>query len=634
MCGIFGFVTTGNRSLDDVDLDAAVRALRHRGPDDAGVWRHRAPDLQVGLAMTRLAVVDLSPAGRQPMTSDDGNVTLVYNGEVYDVGPLRREIESAGHRFRGRSDTEVILRGYEAWGSAVVHRLRGMFAFAVWDARRRTLFLARDRLGVKPLYLSHGPGWLAFSSEVRALVHARVVGASVRPEGLQTYLAFGSVAEPYTIFFHVEPHPPAHFSEWSGGNLVTRRYWDLPLPDLAPVSSADAAERVGAALREAVAVRLEADVPLGLFLSGGVDSTALLAAAHRARPGSIRTITLSFAERQWDEGPLAAETSRSFGAHHQDVRLGPDEALRLVPQALAAQDQPSLDGPNTFLVSRAARTAGLTVALSGVGGDELFVGYRRFADFERLLRLPGRTLPLARLLSERLAAAAGAAAAPWLLRKVLWVGTALHDPRLLYAGLRSVFLPDRVEELMTPGSVRLPLFPPADVSPAGWAAVGGPHPADPVRLFTDLELSNYLRNTLLRDTDVMSMAHGLEVREPLLDHRLVETVLPLPASLKRDGRRKKPLLVDASADSAVRAAARRPKRGFELPFDRWLRAELRPMAEANIEAAVRHSDGLLEPAVVRSVWRAWLDRNPTIRWFHPHALSNLGAWWTALRTAP
>ena len=626
MCGIFGFVTTGNRSLDDVDLDAAVRALRHRGPDDAGVWRHRGPEVQVGLAMTRLAIVDLSPNGHQPMTSDDGNLTLVYNGEVYDVGPLRRELESAGHRFRGRSDTEVLLRGYQQLGPSIVERLRGMFAFGLWDARRRTLVLARDRFGVKPLYLAKGPGWLAFSSEVRALVRAGVVGLSIRPEGLQTYLAFGSVAEPYTILFNVEAHPAAHLSEWSDGNLVTRRYWDFPPPETAPVTPAAAAERVGAVLREAVKIRLEADVPLGLFLSGGVDSTAILAAAHRARPGSIRTLTLSYAEPDWNEGSDAAATAKHFGAQHQDVRLSPDEALRLLPEALQAQDQPSMDGPNTYLVSRAARDAGLTVALSGVGGDELFVGYRRFSDFERLLRLPARHSGFARKLCERAAFAAGAHEAPWLLRKVLWVGAALHDPRALYAGLRSIFLPDRVEQLMTPGSVRLPPFGPVDVSPVGWSTVGGARPLDPVALLSDLELSNYLTNTLLRDTDVMSMARGLEVREPLLDHRLVEAVLPLAASLKRDGKRKKPLLVDASADPMVRAAAERPKRGFELPFDRWLRHELRPMVDGNLEAAIRHSDGLLEPQSVRAVWRAWLDRNPTVRWFHPHALSNLGAW--------
>ncbi len=626
MCGIFGFVTNGSRSLDDINLDAAVAALRHRGPDDAGVWRHRGDDVQVGLAMTRLAIIDLSPAGRQPMTSDDGNVTLVYNGEVYDVGPLRRELEAAGHHFRGRSDTEVILRGYQHFGSSIVDRLRGMFAFGLWDNRRRTLVLARDRLGVKPLYVSRGPGWLAFSSEVRAMVRAGVVGASIRPEGLQTYLAFGSVAEPYTILFNVESHPPAHVSDWSDGSLTTRRYWDFPAPSSVSLTPAEAAERVGSVLREAVKIRLEADVPLGLFLSGGVDSTAVLAAAHRAQPGSIRTLTLSYAEREWDEGSHAAATAKQFGARHQDVRLTPDEALRRLPEALEAQDQPSMDGPNTYLVSRAARDAGLTVALSGVGGDELFVGYRRFSDFERLLRLPGRTNRLGQGLCRRAARVAGGRAAPWLLRKVLWVGSTLYDPRPLYAGLRSIFLPDRVEQLMTPGSYRLPAFGPVDVSPVGWTTVGGVRPLDPIGLLSDLELSNYLRNTLLRDTDVMSMARGLEVREPLLDHRLVEAVVPLAAALKRDGKRKKPLLVDASADPMVAAAATRPKRGFELPFDRWLRGELRPMVDANIEAAIRHSDGLLEPAPVREVWRTWLDRNPTVRWFHPHALSNLGAW--------
>lgn len=626
MCGIFGFVSTGSRSLDDVDLDAAVGALRHRGPDDAGVWRHRGPDAQVGLAMTRLAVVDLSPTGRQPMTGEDGNVTLVYNGEIYDADPLRRELEAAGHRFRGRSDTEVILHGYEHFGVAVVERLRGMFAFALWDARRRTLVLARDRLGVKPLYLSQGPGWLAFSSEIRALVRARVVGASIRPEGLQTYLAFGSVAEPYTILFRVEAHPPAHVSEWSAGSLTTRRYWNFPPPQTDAVTPAEAARRVREALDQAVRIRLEADVPLGLFLSGGVDSTAVLAAASRARAGSIRTLTLSYAEREWDEGSHAAATASHFGAQHQDVRLGPAEALRLLPAALAAQDQPSMDGPNTYLVSRAAREAGLTVAISGVGGDELFVGYRRFSDFERLLRLPRRATRSARWLSERAALVAGRRAAPWLLRKLLWVGSALHDPRALYAGLRSIFLPDRIEQLMTPGSYRLPPFGPVEASPAWWSTDGGSRPLDPVGLFSRLDLSNYLRNTLLRDTDVMSMAHGLEVREPLLDHRLIEAVLPLAPSLKRNGGRKKPLLVAASDDPVVAAAAARPKRGFELPFDRWLRGDLRPMVDANIEAAIRYSDGLLEPAPTRDVWRTWLDRNPSVRWFHPHTLSNLGAW--------
>jgi asparagine synthase (glutamine-hydrolysing) len=591
MCGIFGYVMSRTAPGCLPSLEAAVAQLRHRGPDGHGTFVDTAADPQCGLAHTRLAIIDLSPTGGQPMTIDGGRYTIVFNGEIYNYREIAAELAVSGECLRSASDTEVIVAGYRKWGAGIVGKLRGMFAFVIWDAQERTAFLARDRLGVKPLYVAEIPGGIVFSSEVRTILDTNLVGRVASLEGIVGYLAFGSIREPETIIEGIQMLPAGHVARFRAGELKRETYWTPPIRVDRTISRDDAVAELQELLRESISLRLVSDVPVGVFLSGGLDSSALVALAARESPEPVHTFTVTFDEAAFNEARFANEIASLFGSNHHPIRLSAHRALDELDDALGSLDQPSADGINTYFVSKAVRSCGISVALSGIGGDELFGGYNGFRQF----RTAGYLAPWIERMGER-PPPDFAVSTPMIVRKLVSLFATRGDPFAMYSVLRVMFGADQRRRLLgnTDGLGTSPN--PLDSVISDWTR--GPD-GDFVSAFGFFELTNYLRNTLLRDSDVMGMAHALEIREPLLDHRLVERAMTLPGEMKLDWWRNKPMLADAVRAVPARTAHRR-KTGFTLPLDVWLRGPLKAWARQRLEGTA-----IFEPREVERLWAAF-----------------------------
>jgi asparagine synthase (glutamine-hydrolysing) len=604
VCGIFGYVTTDPARGGRECLATAEWVLRHRGPDDHGAFESSAGEPRCGLAHTRLSIIDLSAAGHQPMATADGRHVISYNGEVYNFAEVRAELAGLGVRFRSACDTEVVLEACARWGPGALAKLRGMFAFALWDDRERTLLLARDRLGVKPLYYAEHPGGLAFASEVRALLATGFAERKLSPSGLSSYLAFGSVSDPDTLLDGVRSLPPGSFLVYRGGRATVTSYWAPPVERPREASFGEALERVGSVLAESVKLRLIADVPVGVFLSGGIDSSAIVALAARSAARPVHTFTVTFDEDRYSEESFAAEVATRFGCDHHPIRLQASRTAQEITGALAAADLPSADGINTYVVSKAVAEAGLRVALSGLGGDEVFAGYSNFRTFGRVLDLSRLAGALPAPLRDGLAGAIDREPAPNRARKIAGLLAARGDPGEVYATLRGMFSRGQQSALADPGFL-VQAGPTAVARPDDLGRLLREGIVDPVNAFSLLELSNYLRNTLLRDTDAMSMAHSLEVRVPLLDHVLVEEVLRLPGSLKVRRGEKKPLLAKAVPEMP-RSIVERRKMGFTLPLEAWFRGPLRGRIEEVLLGSGVGRTGALRPHGVEALWRSFL----------------------------
>ena len=613
MCGIAGGF--GREPLER-DVVAMLGALAHRGPDGEGsvslVNRGREPCGAFG--HRRLAIIDLSPTGAQPMASADGRLTITYNGEIYNYRELRRELAAEGAGFRGTSDTEVLLVGWQRHGPSFVRCLRGMFAFALWDRDLGRGYLARDGFGIKPLYVAGVDASLLFASEVRALLETGRLRAALSWAGVRSFLATGSVAEPETIVEGVRAIAPGVLYEVTPGRgrpcLIPRETFDgrAAMPEVTRVHDdpEEAASAVRAALRAAVARHLVADVPVALFLSGGIDSSAVVAVASEVTAEPLDTFTVTFAEAEFDESAVARTVAQRFGTRHHEVPLSAADFLQALPDAFAAMDQPSLDGLNTFVVSRAVRAEGVKVVLSGLGGDELFAGYPSFARAEAVAAWRRRApwLPaLARPAARRLGAARGEKLAALLDR--------VPAPRAAYVASRMLFGPERIEELTGGAPPADFLRPPAELSP--------------LREVSWYEATGYMRNTLLRDSDVFSMVHGLELRVPFVDADVAAAAAAAEDHLKRRDGTSKPLLVAAVADLLPQAVWDRPKRGFTLPFDRWLRGELRGEIEERFYGAELARAGI-DPIRAMPTWRDFLRARAGVGWSRPWALYTLVRW--------
>lgn len=578
MCGIAAFFAFGAsaRPFDPAEVDRVTDSMAPRGPDGRGTWLR--PDGRVALGHRRLAIQDLDVRAAQPMASADGGLRLAYNGELYGFRALRAELEAEGRRFATTSDTEVLLALLERDGEAALGRLRGMYAFALWDARRGALLLARDPYGIKPLYLAEGPGVLRAASQVKALRASGAVSGAVDDAGLAGFYLTGSVPEPFTLFEGVRALPAGQCL-WvdEDGPHAPRTHYSvaatLAAAAVAPAAvDADEAERrVVASLRESVAEHLVADVPVGLFLSAGIDSGALLGLASEVAVEPLRTVTLAFDEYRGtdaDEAPLAEAVAAHYGARHSTQVLTRADFRAALPGLLGAMDQPSIDGVNTWCVSRAAAAAGLTVALSGLGGDELFGGYPAFRQVPRSvasLGLPSRIPGLGRLSRAVLAALLPSGVSP-KLAGLLEYGGEWAGAYLLRRGL---FLPWELPALMGRERARAGLERLAPLEHIGAALE--PDPGDDFARVVSLESSLYMRNQLLRDTDWASMAHSLEVRVPLVDRALLERTAPLiAAGALRPG---KHFLGRSPARPLPAAITARAKSGFVVPLAAWLEQE-------------------------------------------------------------
>lgn len=619
MCGIGGIVGahSGRADLEN-RLLAMQHALRHRGPDDQGLFL--STHAVAGLVSTRLAILDLSPAGHQPMQSADGRYTIVFNGEIYNFRTLRAELLVDGYLFESNSDTEVVLQSYQREEAKCLERLEGMFGFAVWDEQERTLFLARDPLGIKPLYYCVDNGSLCFASEIRTLLRSGLISGGISAEGVRGYLMSGSVPEPATLVEGVRMLPAGQYLTWRDGKTETTKYWEVGFgkteggrqkaetlrssaPALSLPSSADCSVRcpqrgqeespleradattakqttgggkmsygdatrlVREALEESIARHLVSDVPVGVFLSGGIDSTTLVALASQKVREPLRTFTISFDDSTYDEGSVAAKTAAHFRTKHTDWRLDSANAKKLLEEFLERSDQPSIDGFNTFCVSKMAHDHGLKVVLSGLGGDEVFGGYQSFRKIPQMLAGSKRLGLLGPLRG----------AAGWLLQisrapRTRRVGSFLSnapDIEAAYACMRGVFTAREAGQL-------LPLF---GINGEDLAAANmQPIPAQPTLEdeVSYLELTRYMRNQLLRDSDVMSMAWSLELRVPLVDRKLIDAVSQIPAQWRLA--RGKQMLLDAVPE-IPEWVRRRPKQGFTFPFQDWVTTEWRDVFE-------------------------------------------------------
>lgn len=610
MCGIAGALGR----VPPAAVTSMMDAIRHRGPDDHGLLSVcDARGIAAGaLGHRRLAILDLTAAGHQPMLAHDGALSMVFNGEIYNYAALRQSLLDAGARFRGTGDSEVLLEGWAKEGPAFLARMRGMYAFVIWEERSGSGWLVRDPLGIKPLYVAEADGAVLFASELRALLASGMVERRLDRKAVAAYLAYGSVPEPLTLVASVRALPAGtvtriHLRADGGAMLEDPVEFAGDLFEL-PANLEDdpvvAAMRIREVLRESVRLHMVSDVPVGLFLSGGIDSSAVVALASEVASEPLTTFTVTFDEAGFSEAGPARIVASRFGTRHQEIPLSGERLLQALPHAFAAMDQPSMDGLNTYVVSGAVREHGLKVVLSGLGGDEMFAGYPSFSRARALTRLWPSSRMARRALSAAIELGGGVRA-----QKLALMLSQPSPATAAYRGSRALFGDRHVHALVG-------CSPPGDVA-------SPPH-GSTLQQVTWLEATGYMRNTLLRDSDVFSMAHGLELRVPFVDVEVVKAVNAISDRVKSLGRVTKPLLVSALSDLLPAAVWDRPKQGFTLPFAIWLRGALRDAVHAELSGPGVASVGL-DPLAVKEIWNGFVSGG-AIGWSRPWALYTLVRW--------
>jgi asparagine synthase (glutamine-hydrolysing) len=620
MCGIAGIAFRKPEPRFAIAADRMVAALAHRGPDSHGVQ-----DLgHCLLGNARLAIVDLSDRGRQPMCNEDATVWITYNGECYNAEKLRALLLKAGHQFRSNTDTEVIIHAYEEFGESCVEKLSGMFAFAIWDSRTQKLFLARDRLGIKPLYYSLAADTILFGSEIKTLLASDLVPRQLNGAALRAYLELGHIPPPWTAIRAITPLEPGHLGIWQNGSWQTKPYWKLPVSTNEPLRQTpeNIAGNLGEILLCSSRAQLMSDVPIALFLSGGVDSAMIGALMQRAGADRLTALTIGFEEQSFNESETSRRTAEQLGISHQVIPTSASEMVESLDHALWAMDQPTMDGINSYLISKAAADAGFKVALSGQGGDELFGGYASVAWFNRF-----------------------SSVAKWLKHMPRMAGSALFDHQMLpfrwrklsqLVGAQDPFLASQL-------AVRL-LFLDKDVHQllnTDFAASNGDFEAQdflaglarqtdglptPERI-AYLDFPAHLEARLLRDSDAMSMAHSLELRPVLLDDDILEFVMALPLPLRLQNKKLFFEAMRGIAPAGLSAELQaRPKRGFTFPFARWVGGTLRPTIEKAFQPARLLKTGVLNPSAVAKLWRRYLERPQSVGWSRVWSVFVLARW--------
>jgi len=593
MCGICGIVYTDpERRVDPGLLERMARVQAHRGPDDQGLWQQD----NVGLGHVRLSIIDLSSLGHQPMCNEDHSVWITFNGEIYNFLELRDELQQKGHQFRSRTDTEVIIHLWEEEGIRCVDRLRGMFAFAIWDDRQKVLFLARDRLGKKPLFYAMLPDRFLFGSEIKAILQDPEFRPEPDLQAIHYYLTYQSVPSPYSAFRGINKLPPAHYLLVKEGNAVPRRYWKLSYKDKLTVEGAKAEqnlqEEIMARLREAVQLRLMSDVPLGVFLSGGLDSSVVVALMAGICTRPVKTFSIGFPQREYNEVHYARQVAARYQTDHCEFQVTPD-ARAIFPELVWHYNEPFADPSAipTYYLSKLARQY-VTVVLNGDGGDENFAGYRRYS-YIRQLAIDAGLLPMLRQWW-------GEVAVWWALARQhqLWKdpkkALASFSPRLLpyYWTITQIHEIHQAHLYTDDMKAATAGHPPFQLMLEKYRASDAPSFLDAL-LNLDLEL--YLPETLMVKVDIASMAHSLEARSPLLDHHFLEFVAKIPARLKlKNGFQTKYIFKKAAEPFLPREIIYRSKMGFGVPTDHWFRYELKDLVH----------DTLLSPrALARNYFR-------------------------------
>ena len=647
MCGITGAIWTDQQlAVDEQTLGRMTEALRHRGPDDHGSYlteyRIRPPYEPlpgVALGHRRLSIIDLH-SGKQPMCNEAGTIWIVFNGEIYNFLDLRRRLEGSGHKFRTHSDTETIIHLYEDEGPECFMHLNGMFSVAIWDTQRRRLVLGRDRLGKKPLVYRHDRGRLLFASELKSLLQVPGLMRQVDPAAIDEYLTYQYVPHPNTILRGFHKLPPGHYAVWQDESLEVKPYWQPDFSYERPIGEREAAAQLRELFTEAVQTRLQSDVPLGAFLSGGIDSSLVAAVMQQASPEPIRTFNIAFSVKEYDESRYARMVAKHLNTNHYELEVTPS-ALEVLPKLAWHYDEPFGDSSAipTWYVSKLTRQH-VTVALSGDGGDELFAGYSRY----KAVALAGffdRAGPLRSVFAARLwQSIPSSARQKSKLRQFKRFSEALAArPERRYLDWISIFNETRRAELYSDEFVgQLPNSDPATFLIAAWRRAKG---RDAVTAASLADLTTYLPCDLMTKVDIASMAHGLEVRNPFLDYRLVEFAASLPRRLKYRWGKGKRILRAAFGDLLPREIWRRPKMGFGVPVDHWLRNELKAMVHDLLLDETARGRGYFRPGAVQKLveqhetrvfdhsariyallmlelWqREWLDTNSSARGVQP-----------------
>lgn len=606
MCGIAGIVGS-HPSVDRqrrATIEKMTGLLAHRGPDAEGFFE----SAKVALGHRRLSIIDLSQEANQPMSDASGRYTIVFNGEVYNFREVQKEL--GDFPFKTHCDTEVILAAYIKWGTACLERFNGMFAFAVWDDEEESLLLVRDRLGIKPLYYSQKDEQLFFASEIRALIHGAGMKGSLHRQSLSRYLAYQAVHPPETLVEGIQQLRPGEWAIFRDGNLQKKKYWEPAVQPPLIEDETQAKMQVKTLLGKAVERRLISDVPLGAFLSGGIDSSAIVALMAQASERPVETFSVVFEEQKFDESEYSNLVAKRFNTSHHPILLWPDDFLESLPDALAAMDTPSGDAINTYVVSKVTKAAGITVALSGMGGDELFMGYGPYFKSLRLGRLP-LFWHLPASLRKMAMGAAGFLMQGHQREKLQEIAAApSHEANQLLAAFRKV---------LTDASLRKMGLEPSYLN--GLVQLKKELPVYSRLTIADLAL--YTQDVLLKDTDQMSMAHALEVRVPFFDHELVECALRISDRCKHPEYPKK-LLVEALGDLLPKEVVFRKKQGFDLPWKVWMKGALKRFCEARLDRLRQRN--LFDFAHVDQLWTTFLSGKNDNLWSRIWVLVVLEDW--------
>lgn len=614
MCGITGIYGYKTRSSAESQVRAMNQAIAHRGPDDEGIW---SSDHCV-LGHRRLSIIDTSSAGHQPFFSADRKIVVVFNGEIYNYLELKREL-SEDYPFATASDTEVIIAAYKKWGIHCVEHFLGMFAFALYDQDKNETYLVRDRLGIKPLYIADTSEGFLFASEIRAILKTGLVSKKASLQAVSDYLRYQTVHAPHTIIEGVGMLMPGHYMRLTSEGRTTTCYWDLT-KNAGRISDGEDPARVrkniADILRSAVEIRMRADVSFGAFLSGGIDSSVVVGLMSRISTHKVRTFSITFHEKEFDESTYSSLIAKKFNTDHTAIQVRASHFLDLVPEALAAMDHPSGDGPNTYVVSKVTRESGIKMALSGLGGDEVFAGYSIFTRIASLeskkwltaipspfLSVGGKMLRRLRpsVASEKIAAS---------------LSSGKTDFEHFYPVSRMVLLDPDVRRLL-----RGETLPPNVVK--GMVSEISKSSLPLLSKVSVAEMETYMQNVLLRDTDQMSMAHALEVRVPFLDHRLVEYVLGVSDPLKYPHSPKE-LLTSSVGDLLPREIIDRPKMGFTFPWAYWMKNELRTFCEENLHALSQLE--VIDASAVDKIWQRFIKGDKLITWSRVWPMVVLGHW--------
>ncbi|HRH03846.1 MAG TPA: asparagine synthase (glutamine-hydrolyzing) [Bacteroidia bacterium] len=608
MCGINIIIGLQDALLAKNTLAKMNAAMAHRGPDNDGIF----VDGPVALGHRRLSIIDLSAAGNQPMSGCNGRYQIVYNGEFYNYKEVKTKLLAVEnpYSFQFGSDTEVILAAYHTWGVNCLQHINGMFAFAIYDAVKKEMFIARDRMGIKPLYYYQNEGCLVLSSEIRSLLASELIPRKLNKNGLIDYLRYQTVHAPETMVAGIKMLMPGKYCLFNinhNPRIEEKKYWSIK--EISKLSTKNysykqVCERVYELLYASVQRRLIADVPFGAFLSGGIDSSAIVGLMSKAASQTVKTFSVTFDESEFSEARYARLIAEKFKTNHHEIKLTSDYFMQELPAALKAMDYPSGDGPNTYVVSKVTKNAGITMALSGLGGDELFAGYPIFTRSQTLQKFEGLAM------------------VPSSLRKI---------PAALFKFIRPGIPSEKIAELLSLNNLNFENTYPlsrqiiadaqlkkltgfAQLAPNSVARIIHEHELNKFETLTKVsiaEIASYMQNVLLRDTDQMSMASALEVRVPFLDYTLVEFVLSLPDAYKNPTSPKK-LLIDALGNLLPPEIINRPKMGFTLPWKHWMKHEMREFCEQKISSLSKRS--FIVEAEIKTLWNAFLSDSPLVPW--------------------